>query len=152
MREAVHRFSTDGGVIYAECGGMMYLTQAIRDLDEKRHEMVGLFSAEAVMRRTGLTLGYRTFTIAEPCVLGPVGLTIKGHEFHYSHLVPTGSIRYAGALRSAQGRDTGGDGLIAGRTVALYSHLHFASRPQVARSLVAAARERKGSLQSGRGA
>jgi cobyrinic acid a,c-diamide synthase len=43
MRRAVRSFAERGGVIYAECGGMMYLTEAIRDFDGHSHEMVGCF-------------------------------------------------------------------------------------------------------------
>jgi cobyrinic acid a,c-diamide synthase len=60
MRTAIRQFAERGGTVYAECGGMMYLTQAIRDVAGTSHETVGLFPAEAVMRKSDLTLGYRT--------------------------------------------------------------------------------------------
>ncbi len=31
MRRAVRQYAERGGAIYAECGGLMYLTEAIRD-------------------------------------------------------------------------------------------------------------------------
>ena len=142
MRGAVRAFAERGGTIYAECGGMMYLTQAIRDFDGRSHEMVGLFPAEAVMKRPGLTLGYRELRIARPCVLGDTGLIARGHEFHYSSLLPTGPLEYACALTDAKGQARGQDGLIVGNTLALYTHLHFAGQPQLARALVASARRR----------
>jgi len=142
MREAIRAFADRGGAIYAECGGMMYLTQAIRDFDGRSHEMVGLFPAEAVMKRPGLTLGYRELRVARSCVLGDVGLIARGHEFHYSSLVPTGRLEYAGTLTDAKGQARGQDGLIVGNTLALYTHLHFASRPALAQALVASARSR----------
>src|SRR5262249_14013737 len=43
MRTAIRQFAKRGGTIYAECGGMMYLTQTIRDFAGTSHEMVGLF-------------------------------------------------------------------------------------------------------------
>src|SRR6185295_9588241 len=52
LRAAIRQFAERGGTIYAECGGMMYLTQAIRDFAGTAHEMVGLFPAEAVMRKS----------------------------------------------------------------------------------------------------
>src|SRR5262249_10921992 len=52
MRTAIRQFAERGGTIYAECGGMMYLTQAIHDFAGTSHEMVGLFPAEAVMRKS----------------------------------------------------------------------------------------------------
>ena len=137
MRTAIRQFAERGGLIYAECGGMMYLTQAIRDLDGKSHEMVGLFPAEAVMSKVSMTLGYRELQISQPCVLGEVGVTVRGHEFHYSLVEPKGQSQYACTLTDAQGKSKGQDGLIVGNTVGLYSHLHFASQPQIAASLFA---------------
>ena len=119
---------------------MMYLTQAIRDLAGKSHEMVGLFAAVAVMSHEKMTLGYRELQISQPCVLGEVGVNVRGHEFHYSLVEPTGQLQYACTLRDAQGKSKGQDGLVAGNTVGLYSHLHFASQPRIAASLIAAAR------------
>ena len=140
MRRAVRSFAERGGVVYAECGGMMYLTEAIRDFDGRSHEMVGLFSAEAVMQKSSMTLGYRTMACLRDCALGTEGLTARGHEFHYSTLVPKGSLTYACELRDARGQLTGQDGLMMGNVLALYTHLHFASQPQIAKGLLATAR------------
>ncbi|MDE3119232.1 MAG: cobyrinate a,c-diamide synthase, partial [Nitrospirota bacterium] len=140
MRNAIRDFAERGGPIYAECGGLMYLTQAICDFEGRRHDMVGLFPAEAVMRKPGLTLGYREIELTKPCVIGPPGLKTRGHEFHYSTLVPRGTLDYACAVTDAKGQSRSPDGLVRGNTVALYAHLHFSSQPAVAASLVAAAR------------
>ncbi len=140
MRQAVRSFAERGGTIYAECGGMMYLTQAIRDLEGRSHQMVGLFTAEAVMRKPGLTLGYRTLELAESCILGEPGLVARGHEFHYSTLESKGLLHYACTLTDVQGKPKGQDGLVTGNTLALYAHLHFASQPRIAHALVASAR------------
>jgi cobyrinic acid a,c-diamide synthase len=140
MRTAIRKFAEQGGTIYAECGGMMYLTQAIRDFAGALHEMVGLFPVEAVMRKPGLTLGYRTVELSHDCILGASGITARGHEFHYSTLVPKGTLDYACILRDAQGELKGSDGLVIGNTLALYTHLHFASQPQMAKSLVSSIR------------
>lgn len=140
MRTAIRKFAERGGAIYAECGGMMYLTQAIRDFAGTSHEMVGLFPAEAVMQKPGLVLGYRTVECSQDCILGAAGTTARGHEFHYSTLVPKGKLDYACVLSDARGESKGSDGLIVGNVLALYAHLHFASQPQIAKSLVLSAR------------
>ena len=140
MRTAIRKFAERGGTIYAECGGMMYLTQAIRDFAGTSHEMVGLFAAEAVMRKQDLTMGYRTMEVSQDCILGTTGATARGHEFHYSTLLPKGRLDYACALRDARGDSKGSDGLVVGNTLALYTHVHFASQPQMAGALVDSAR------------
>jgi cobyrinic acid a,c-diamide synthase len=147
MRTAIRKFAELGGTIYAECGGMMYLTQAIRNFAGVSHEMVGLFHAEAVMQKQSLTMGYRTMEVSQDCILGATGAIARGHEFHYSTLLPKGRLDYACALRDARGESKGPDGLIVGNTLALYTHVHFASQPQMASALLASAR-RTGSYPS----
>ncbi|RMH32738.1 MAG: cobyrinate a,c-diamide synthase, partial [Nitrospirae bacterium] len=67
MREAVKAFAAAGGVIYAECGGLMYLAERLRDFDGVDHEMVGLLPIEVVMTLDRLTLGYRQLEVILPC-------------------------------------------------------------------------------------
>lgn len=153
MRQAIRSFAERGGAIYAECGGMMYLTQAIRDFEGRSHEMVGMFAAEAVMRKPGLTLGYRTVELSHACILGGRGVRVRGHEFHYSSLVPRGPLQYACALSDARGESKGQDGLVKGNVLALYTHLHFVSQPEIANALVESARQTAGRVSvSSRGA
>ena len=144
MRQAIRSFSEQGGAIYAECGGMMYLTQAVRDFEGQRHEMVGVFPAEAVMSKTTMTLAYRHIAVSHACLLGHPGTSARGHEFHYSTLEPTGPLHYACTVTDAQGRATGLEGLVSGNTLALYTHLHFASQPQIIKALVLAAHQTAG--------
>ncbi len=148
MRSAVQTFARRGGAVYAECGGLMYLTEAIRDGAGARHEMVGVFPAEAVMRKNGMTLGYRTVEIAESCMLGGAGTVVRGHEFHYSMLEPTGELHHACTLSDAAGKPVGQDGLTMGNTLALYSHLHFGSHPAVVADLLGTARRLRGAQAS----
>ncbi len=148
LRRAVQTFARRGGAVYAECGGLMYLTEAIRDGEGDRHEMVGVFPADAVMRKNGMTLGYRTVEIAESCMLGRAGTVVCGHEFHYSMLEPRGDLHYACTLSDAAGKPVGQDGLTMGNTLALYSHLHFGSHPAVVADLLGTARRLRGAQAS----
>lgn len=145
MRRAIRIFAERGGTIYAECGGMMYLTEAIRGFDGTAHAMVGLFAAEAVMKKPGLTLGYRTVELSQAGILGGPGALARGHEFHYSTLVAKEPLPFACALTDAQGHPAGRDGLVTGNVLALYTHVHFASRPEMAAALVDSARRTAGS-------
>ena len=119
----------------------MYLMEAIRDFEGRSHEMVGLFEGEAVMSRTKLVLGYREVEIARPCLLGEPGLKVRGHEFHYSFLSLPRPLEYGCTITDAQGKHRGQDGLIKGNTIALYTHLHFASHVGLAGSLLNSVRK-----------
>jgi cobyrinic acid a,c-diamide synthase len=152
MRQVIRAFAEHGGAVYAECGGMMYLTQSIRDFEGQSHHMVGLFPAEAVMQRPGLTLGYRTVELTRSCILGASGVMARGHEFHYSTLSPTGPLTYACALSDARELSKGQDGLVMGNVLALYTHLHFSSQPQIAKALVDSARQSAGRISVDPGA
>jgi cobyrinic acid a,c-diamide synthase len=98
------------------------------------------------MQKPGLTLGYRTVTLAQACILGGPGVIARGHEFHYSALVAKEPLPYACGLSDARGVSAGQDGLMMGNVLALYTHLHFASQPQIAKALVDSACLTAGSL------
>jgi cobyrinic acid a,c-diamide synthase len=150
MRQSIQAFAANNGVVYAECGGLMYLAKTLRDFDGTVYDMVGVIPAETVMNRMQLTLGYRELTLTHKGLLGEEGVRIRGHEFHYSTFHPKSDLTYAGHLTDAQGRNRGGDGITINNLIALYTHLHFASHPHVPLALVEAARagsEVKGTLR-----
>ena len=138
IRQAVLDFGRRGQPIYAECGGLMYLMDAICANEERRYEMVGFFSGQAVMNQRACTIGYRTLEITSPCWLGPVGMTVKGHEFHYSAISHVQPAEYIGCITDAARRHGRPEGLARQNVIALYTHLHFGSQPQVAAQFVKA--------------
>ena len=76
----VKKFAEDGGRIVAECGGMMYLCQAIIT-DDGSYPMCGVLPYSITARKADrkLSLGYRQFTLD--------GKTYRGHEFHYTQFI-----------------------------------------------------------------
>ena len=141
MRSAIHTYAANGGAIYAECGGMMYLMDAIRDFEGRSHEMVGLFAGEAIMSRTTMMFGYREVEIDTPRLLRVPGTNLRGHEYHYSSLSLPRPPEYGCTLTDAQGKPRGRDGLIRDNAIGLYTHLHFASNPGFAGSILNAVRK-----------
>lgn len=128
-----------GMPIYAECGGLMYLCQAIIDGDGREHAMAGLVPGRARMGNRLAALGYVRAETLQDSVLGPRGEIYRGHVFHWSELqdVPPGAPRaYRLAGRRSQGQL---DGYLAGNLLASYVHLHFAAVPQAARCYLATA-------------
>ena len=114
----------------------MYLMEAICTVDGQRAEMVGMFPGQATMDRRACTIGYRTLEVTGPCWLGPVGMTVKGHEFHYSSIAQPHPVEYLGRITDAARRHERPEGLVHRNVIALYTHLHFGSRPAVAAHFV----------------
>jgi cobyrinic acid a,c-diamide synthase len=139
MREAVRAFAARGGPVYAECGGMMYLAEGLRTLDGRTHAMAGLVPGVAVMSERLQALGYVEVETARTTVLGPPGLTFRGHQFRHSTL--EGAPGEGGALRVRRRYDGAvhAEGHGPPHVLASYVHAHWASSPRAAAGLVEAA-------------
>ncbi len=144
MRQEVRRFIEQSRVVYAECGGLMYLTEAIRTVEGKDLPMVGVLPATALMLPRLSALGYTDVEVQKQNTLLPVG-RIRGHEFHYSQLEKHASfdeqIMPIYAVRKRATDTPRDEGFLYKRCLASYIHLHFGSNPQLAEALVAAARQ-----------
>jgi cobyrinic acid a,c-diamide synthase len=60
-------------------------------------------------------------------------------------------LEYACTLADAAGKPVGRDGLMRGNTLALYSHQHFGSRPEIVVNLLQAVRQEKTARQTVKG-
>ncbi len=128
MLLSIKNAASDGMPIYAECGGLMYLTKSITEFDGKKHSMVDLFDADTVMDKK-LTLNYTEAKIADTCLVAKTGKTIRGHEFHYSKIDNIRKdTRFAYKLSKGKGVNGSVDGLMEYSTLASYMHLHFANK------------------------
>lgn len=136
MRESVRAFAEAGGPVYAECGGLMYLAQAIRALDGKDHEMVGLVPGIAVMQERLQALGYVEVETQRRSVLGGAGLRVRGHQFRYSTLQGATGEDLAYTVRRRRGGTTHAEGYGGTNVLASYVHAHWASNPLCAEGLV----------------
>jgi cobyrinic acid a,c-diamide synthase len=141
MHSALRNAHRKGLLIYAECGGLMYLTEAIVGSDGCRHGMVGLLPGTSVMSDR-LTLGYRLAQATGTSWLFAAGETVRGHEFHYSQWVGRPSSlppAYLLLPRSGKGEPQP-EGACLGSLWASYVHLNFGARPELAERFVGAAR------------
>lgn len=129
-RAAVRSAVLAGMPTYAECGGLMYLSQKIVDFSNQSFEMVGVLPTTAQMNQR-LTLGYRQATVQEESLLLPKGATVWGHEFHRSCLTQLPSQ----PLYQLQGYDTDRpippEGWHCHQLQASYVHLHWGTTPQI---------------------
>lgn len=145
MKKCISEAFDAGMPIYAECGGFMYLCKSIQ-IDGAAKEMVGIFPFHTCMMSRFASLGYRNVTLKTDGLLGKAGQVVRGHEFHYSRLVPDGLQEAVSAqevvqlydVRNAAMQYIGSEGFCIKNTVGSYIHLHFASNFQVAESFVQA--------------
>ena len=79
-RKAIKEYAERGGHIQAECGGMMYLCEAIV-ADNGEFPMCGVLPYKITARKADrkLSLGYRRFMLD--------GREYRGHEFHYTQFL-----------------------------------------------------------------
>jgi len=125
MRKMIKKHAEEGIPIYAECGGLMYLTKSI-SFGKKKYKMVGLFDAETQMTKK-MTLNYTEGRITSNCLVsGPT--KFRAHEFHYSkigNLAKDAKLVYD--LKIGEGISGKKDALSEYNTLASYCHLYFDS-------------------------
>ena len=132
LLDDVRAFAASGGVIAAECAGLLYLAKTLDGVP-----MCGVVDAEAVMTER-LTLGYREAVAAADSVLCDAGTRVNGHEFHRTTLIPAASAGPAWLWRAHDGAKVA-EGYASARLHASYLHLHWAGTPELPRRIVAAA-------------
>jgi cobyrinic acid a,c-diamide synthase len=142
VRESVRAFAERGRPIYAECGGLMFLVEALADAAGIARPMVGVLPGTVSMHPPRMTLAYTEVAFTADTPLGKAGTLARGHEFHFSTLtdVPP-RIPRAWHLSGCGGARA--EGYLVGRTLMSYVHLHFASNPEIAPSFVRACMERR---------
>ena len=126
MKKSVKKIAEQNAPVYAECGGLMYLTKSIHD-GSKKYSMVGLIDAQTRMTKK-MTLNYTKGRIGKSCVISGGSGTLRGHEFHFSQLdfIPRDT-KFAYTLDIGKGIKSGRDGLMTYGALASYGHLYFDS-------------------------
>ncbi len=142
--DEIGKYSRENMPVYAECGGLMYLTEAVRDFKGQEYPMAGIVPAKCLMEQKLVGMGYVTAENLTDNLLGPQGFTYRGHEFHYSRLVPTGSdFSYAVKLIRNKTGESVLDGYARDNILATYVHLHFATDLSLAQHFAGKCREFK---------
>ncbi len=152
MRESLRRFAAGGGLVYAECGGLMLLGATLVDAGGTPHAMAGVFPFVTRMLARGMTLGYREVTTSGASWLPR--LDARGHEFHHSTLDETtvpAAVERLYSVRDPRSGVVVREGFSTGRVLASYVHLHFGSAPGFAPALVAAASDARRAAVAVRG-
>ncbi len=155
MREDILAASRSGLPIYAECGGLMYLTEKLTtgvrgkgtyhmaEMPESTHEMVGALSGHTLMGHKRV-VSYNIGSLVMDTVIGRAGNSFRGHEFHHSEVtgIPKDA-QFAIKLSRGTGIIDGWDGLTVNNTLGCYAHLVASSYREFAGSFVEFARDLK---------
>lgn len=126
MRESIIKAHEENIPIYAECGGLMYLGEKLKDSDGNEYNMVGIFKGTSEMTKSLRRFGYCDGIAKIDTILSKKGDVINGHEFHHS--VFNSEEKCAYKMIKKRGNkviDEWDGGYSKGNTLATYLHTHF---------------------------
>ncbi len=157
MLNAVNDFYDGYGVIYAECGGLMYLLEQLeykplQGLPGRRAESHkgegGSFEMCGVIKglvRFGekRVVNYVEGEFQKDCILGKKSGRFKGHEFHHSEILleNLSNVDFAYKMLRGEGIKDGMDGIVSKNCLASFAHLHAASYTEFAENFVRSAKQ-----------
>ena len=124
--------------VYAECAGLMYLCRSI-SWEDKTYEMVGIIPSRVRLSKKPEGHGYVVAEVTARNPLFPVGMTVRGHEFHHSSLLDSEALSLAYRMKRGRGIEEKKDGIVYKNLFASYVHLHALGTPEWAKNLVSLA-------------
>jgi cobyrinic acid a,c-diamide synthase len=123
--------------IYAECGGLMYLGEALI-LEGKTYPMAGVLPVVFGFYKRPQGHGYTLVTVEKQNPYFDVGMELRGHEFHYSQVANWSGNDEDLVFRMQRGagihRDR--DGILFKNVLATYTHIHARGTPGWAKAFV----------------
>jgi cobyrinic acid a,c-diamide synthase len=140
MLDEVRTFAASGKPVYAECGGMLYLSETL-SIDGKSYAMAGVLPLSMQMTDKLIKFGYVTVEFTEDCLLGRKGTVVRGHSFHHSRIVSQGDVATSYHVQYSMSGNDELEGFRQGNVLASYIHVHFRANPAVAENLVSAIRQ-----------
>ena len=137
MMSSILEAHKQGTVIYGECGGMMYLLEKLIDCEGRSFKMSGVLIGTSRMENRRQGLGYVITDATCDNIICESADTFRAHEFHWSKLqdVPDDTV-FAYNTRKSNGKKTGIDGICKSNVLASYTHIHFSSNPDLAKSIL----------------
>lgn len=140
LRAAIREAIENDLPVYAECGGLMYLSERIV-WGEKSAEMVGALPCAIEMTGKPQGHGYVIAKVENENPFFPVGTILRGHEFHNSRIINKTHLSTAYHLPRGYGLGNGRDGILYRNVLASYTHLHNGGASDWAAGLVRRAQE-----------
>ncbi len=128
MRRDIKRRIAGGLPAYAECGGLMYLSESIRTKDGETYEMTGVIPGKSEMTNSLKRFGYIEIEVTNDNVMAKKGSRIRAHEFHYSTTAVCGEVPACYRISKARREKddlTWACGYKQYNLLAGYPHVHF---------------------------
>ncbi len=126
MAAAIHAHHQAGKPLLAECGGMLYLLDELRDKQGVRGRMLGLLSGSAALQPRLTALALQEVTLPEG--------ELRGHSYHHSRLdSPLAPLALG---RCPNGKPVAEAVYRLGRLTASYIHFYLPSNPEAAAALL----------------
>ncbi len=138
MRTAVAQAVQGGLPTVAECGGYLYLTEALFSPEGKRFPMAAVLPGEAKNTGELRRFGYAELLAQEDSLLFRAGERFPVHAFHYWDASVSGS---AFRLEKPLSGRSWCEGCAGKNLYAAFPHLYFAGAPLLAERFVRAAME-----------
>lgn len=133
MMSSICAFAASGRPVYAECGGLMYLSKGIETNEGQHFSMLGILPARTKMSKRMIALGYVEARLSDNSLWGKKGDVGRGHEFHYSELIddPCSDREWKSVyeLKKPRSNDVRAEGFQRGNILASYVHLYHSARP-----------------------
>lgn len=129
LMKNVKDFIESGKPCYAECGGLMYLSESI-NYNNKKHKMVGVIPGNIIMDKKPVGRGYVKLKINKDHLWGMKNNTIiRAHEFHHARLLLNkNSKNYAYNITRGFGINGLSDGFQYKNLLANFSHLRHTKK------------------------
>jgi cobyrinic acid a,c-diamide synthase len=148
FRKSLLKAIEEGLPVYAECGGLMFLGEAIT-LGKKSYPMAGVFPVNFELYEKPSAHGYTRVKVTKKNPFYPKGTELRGHEFHYSEAVGKVPARaLAFEMTRGTGIAKGRDAFTYKNVLATYTHIHALGVPAWAEGMVRAARQHRKSLNT----
>lgn len=140
MREDLAAAIRDGVPVYAEGGGLLYLTERIDDAAGRTHPMVGVLPGVTRAPARPTSLSYVTLDALGDSLLLRAGESVRAHEVQAATVELGAPVKFAYRSRDGHGVADGYDGIHLPCGVAGVAHLHLAAHPAMARRFIEASR------------
>jgi len=140
MRSSVRDSVLSGMPVYAECGGLMYLSRELQ-YEGVSYPMAGVFPLTTKVFEKPQGHGYMSSVVAASNPFYAPQTRLTGHEFHYSRCIDIENIEsFVFQVERGQGMLKGHDGVLVRNCLAGYTHMHALGNPLWAQNFVHAAR------------